>query len=333
MVVIVIFFQSPQRSAIADLGWKARAKEFDPWGTLAFIPAIICLLLALQWGGTKYPWKSGRIIALFIISGILISMFVAIQFWKGDSATVPPKIMKNRSMAAAAWFAFTLGSFFFLVIYFLPIWFQAVKGASAVKSGIMNLPMVLTLVLVSIISGIGVTVVGYYAPLMIASSVLMAVGVGLMHTFTPESNHQAWIGYQAITGIGIGLGMQQPLIAVQTVLDITMVPIGTSVIIFVQTLGGALFVSVGQSIFTNKLVDGLKQYAPSIDPKVVLNTGATSIQRTIDKQYLSGVTLAYNNALVETFLVAAAMASLTIFGSLAVEWKSVKGKKIEMGAA
>src|SRR4051812_43642885 len=168
---------------------------------------------------------------------------------------------------------------------------------------------------------------------MIASSILMSVGVGLMYTFTPESNHSMWIGYQAIAGIGIGLGMQQPLIAVQTVLDISVVPIGTSVIIFVQTLGGALFVSVGQNIFTNKLVEGLREYAPSIDPLIVLSTGATSIQKTINKADLHGVTLAYNNALTQTFLVAAVMAALTIIGSLTIEWKSVKGKKIEMGAA
>lgn len=333
MLVIVIFFTPPQRAAIASLGWKERIKEFDLLGTAAFIPAIISLLLALQWGGTKYPWDSGRIIALFVIFGIMVAVFIAIQFWKGDSATVPPKIMKNRSMAAASWFSFTLGSFFLLLVYFLPIWFQAVKGASAVKSGIMNLPMVLTLVLVSIISGIGVTVVGYYAPLMIASSVLMAVGVGLMSTFTPASYHGYWIGYQALAGVGVGLGMQQPLIAVQTVLDISVVPIGTSVIIFLQTLGGALFVSVGQNIFSNKLVVGLKRYAPGIDPSIVLRTGATSIQQTIDKADLPGVTLAYNNALTQTFLVAAVMAALTIVGSLSIEWKSVKGKKIEMGAA
>ena len=161
MLVIVLFFTPPQRAAIANLGWRERVKEFDLPGTAAFIPAIICLLLALQWGGTKYPWGSGRIIALFVLFGVLIVVFAVIQFWKGDSATIPPKIMKNRSMAAAAWFSFTLGSFFLLLVYFLPIWFQAVKGASAVKSGIMNLPMVLTLVLVSVISGIGVTVVGY----------------------------------------------------------------------------------------------------------------------------------------------------------------------------
>jgi hypothetical protein len=168
---------------------------------------------------------------------------------------------------------------------------------------------------------------------MIASTVLMAIGVGLMYTFTPDVGHPAWIGYQAIAGIGIGLGMQQPLIAVQTVLDITWVPIGTSVIIFLQTLGGALFVSIGQNVFSNELVKGLKKYAPTIDPLIVLSTGATSIQKDIEKEFLPGVTLAYNNALVQTFLAAAIMAALTIIGSATIEWKSVKGKKIEMAAA
>lgn len=329
----MFFFTNPERAAVASLGWKERVKEFDLYGTLVFIPAIICLLLALQWGGTKYPWNSGHIIGLFVVFGVLIITFLVIQFWKQDSATIPPSIMKKRSMAAAAWFAFTLGSAFLLLIYYLPIWFQAVKGASAVKSGIMNLPMVLTLVIVSIVAGISVTVIGYYAPFMIGSSVLTAIGVGLMYTFQADSNHSAWIGYQAITGIGIGMGMQQPLIAVQTILDISQIPIGTSVIIFVQTLGGALFVSIGQNVFSNKLLEGLAKYVPNLDPTIILKTGATSIQQTVDKSDLPGVTLAYNDALTQAFLVAAIMASFTIIGSAAIEWKSVKGKKIDVGAA
>jgi MFS family permease len=333
MIVIVLFFKAPERAAVQDLGWKERAKQFDLIGTAVFIPSIICLLLALQWGGTKYPWGNARIILLIVLFGLLISAFIAIQFWKQDTATVPPKILAKRSMWAATWFSFSLGSFFLLLVYYLPIWFQAVKGASAVKSGIMNIPMVLTLVIVSILSGVGVTAIGYYAPLMIASSILMSTGVGLISTFTPETGHAKWIGYQAFAGIGLGLGMQQPLIAVQTVLDISLVPIGTSVIIFVQTLGGALFVSIAQSVFTNKLNIGLKEFVPGLDPTIVLQTGATSIQKTINKAYLPGVTLAYNNALTDAFLVATAMAALTIIGSLSIEWKSVKGKKIEMEAA
>ncbi|KAE8445029.1 hypothetical protein EG329_014035 [Mollisiaceae sp. DMI_Dod_QoI] len=333
MVVIAIFFKAPERAAVADLGFKARVKEFDLYGTAVFIPAIISLLLALQWGGTKYDWSSWRIILLFVVFGILIITFIAIQFWKKEVATIPPQIMKKRSMWSAALFSFCMGSFFLLLVYFLPIWFQAVKGASAVKSGIMNLPMILTLVTVSILSGVGVTVLGYYAPLMIVSSILAAIGAGLLSTLTPASDHSRWIGYQALVGIGIGLGMQQPLIAVQTVLDISQVPIGTSIIIFVQTLGGALFVSIGQNAFSNKLVQGLAEYAPSIDPKIVLSIGATNLQSTVQKSLLPGVILAYNNALTHAFLVAAIMATFTIVGAAAIEWKSVKGKKIEMGAA
>ena len=168
---------------------------------------------------------------------------------------------------------------------------------------------------------------------MIAGSIVSAIGAGLLTTLTPESYHGYWIGYQALTGLGIGMGMQQPLIVVQTVLDISQVPIGTSIIIFVQTLGGALFVSIGENVFSNKLVSGLAKYAPTIDPKIVLSIGATSIQQTIDKAHLAGVTLAYNDALTQAFLVAACMASLSIIGATVVEWKSVKGKKIEMGGA
>jgi len=168
---------------------------------------------------------------------------------------------------------------------------------------------------------------------MIASSVLAAIGAGLLSTLAPDSDHQKWIGYQALIGIGIGLGMQQPLIAVQTVLDISLVPIGTSIIIFVQTLGGALFVSIGQNTFTNKLVEGLAKYAPSLDPKIVLTAGATNLQTSVAKDVLPGVILAYNNALTHSFLVAAIMAAFTMVGAAAIEWKSVKGKKLEMAAA
>jgi hypothetical protein len=118
------------------------------------------------------------------------------------------------------------------------------------------------------------------------------------------------------------------------VLDIKDVPTGTSVLIFLQTLGGALFVSVGQNVFTNKLVQGLIDYAPGLDPRIVLSTGATSIQSTTDPKYLGGVTLAYNDALVRAFTVATAMAAISIIGSAAIEWKSVKKgkKKVEAGA-
>lgn len=149
---------------------------------------------------------------LFIIFGILIVGFIFVQFRQGDNATIPVRIFKQRSIASASWFVFCLGGSFFVLIYYVPIWFQAIKGVTATKSGIMILPMILSLVIVSILSGGAVTVLGYYAPFMIISSVLMAVGVGLMTTWTTHTNHSMWIGYQVIYGLGVGCGMQQPYV-------------------------------------------------------------------------------------------------------------------------
>lgn len=91
--------------------------------------------------------------------------------------------------------------------------------------------------------------------------------------------------------------------------------------------------SIGQNVFSNKLVTGLQTHAPTIDTNLILHTGATSIQRTVDPAVLPGVTQAYSDALTQAFLVAAVMFAATIVGSGSIEWKSVKGKKIEMGGA
>jgi len=330
---VAIFFKSPARKNEESIGFKERTKQFDPLGTVVFIPAIVCLLLALQWGGSKYPWSNGRMIALFVVFGVLIIAFIATQFWKQDNATVPPRIISQRSMACAAWFSFCLGGAFFVLIYFVPIWFQAIKGVSATDSGIRNLPMILGLVIMSIISGILISKIGYYTPFMIVSSVMMAIGVGLISTWKVNTGHSEWIGYQAIFGFGVGLAMQQSLIAAQTVLHINDVPIGTSVVMFCQTLGGALFISVAQNIFTNRLLSGLAQVVPDLNPGIVLATGATSLKDAIDPKFLGGVLFVYNRALTNTFYISVAMASLSIIGALGMEWKSVKGKKLETVAA
>ncbi|KAK0724214.1 major facilitator superfamily-domain-containing protein [Lasiosphaeris hirsuta] len=334
LVVIAIFFPDPHRTVTNDDTTWERIKRFDPFGTAVFMPAIICLLLALQWGGTTYEWNSWRIILLFVFFGVLITIFLYIQHLQQDLATVPPRIFFKRSVWASCAYSFCVGAAFLGAVYYLPIWFQSVKGASAVRSGIMNLPMLISTVVVSIFAGAAVTVWGYYTPFMLVSSVFVAVGFGLITTFRPDTGSPTWIGYQILAGAGIGFGMQQPLMAVQTVLDIHDVPTGTSVVIFMQTLGGALFVSIAQNVFTNKLVEYIAEYVPEIaDPRSVLAVGATSVQSLIDPALLPRVTLAYNDALDQVFIVFAALASASIIGAIFVEWKSVKGKNVEMAMA
>jgi len=149
----IIFFLPALKQRMKKRTIMEQIAQFDLLGTICFLPGVITLLLALQWGGSTYPWHNGRVIALFIISGLLLISFVVIQIWKQEQATVPPRVFKNRNVWGSAWFGGCLGAAFFILIFYIPIWFQAIKGVTAVKSGIMNLPMVLSLVLVSIIAG------------------------------------------------------------------------------------------------------------------------------------------------------------------------------------
>lgn len=239
-------------------------------------------------------------------------------------------------MAASSWFAFSLGGSFFILIYYVPIWFQAIEGVSAMESGIRSLPMILALVLMSIVSGGVVTALGYYTPFMIASSVLMAIGVGLISMFEVHTGKAEWIGYQIIYGFGVGFGMQQALIAAQTVLHLDDVPIGTSLIMFMQTLGGSLFISIAQNLFTNSLSSNLLKNVPGLPSDIVLRTGATSLKDAVVKynaDLLPKVLIAYNEALRQTYYTSLAIAALSIVGAALVEWKSVKGKKVEMAMA
>ena len=175
--------------------------------------------------------------------------------------------------------------------------------------------------------------IGYYTPFMILGSILLAIGYGLMSMFHTDTSKGVLIGYQIIAGAGAGFGMQQSLIGVQVVLPLRDVPTGTAITVFSQTLGGALFISIGNNVFRNKLVEYLAKYTPKVDAASILKAGATGVRSVVDKADLPGVLHAYNDALTQTFIVGAAMASISMIGALCMEWKSVKGKKLAPGGA
>jgi hypothetical protein len=163
----------------------------------------------------QQAWNDGRIIALFVVFGVLLIAWLTTQWWMGDKATVPFRIIGKRSVWASVIFGFMHGGAMFTVIYFLPIWFQAVKGASAVSSGIRTLPLMLSVTVFSMSTGLMVTKIGYYTPFMIAGPIVRTIGLGLLTTFQPGTSAGEWIGYQILIGSGIGLGAQLPMIAVQ----------------------------------------------------------------------------------------------------------------------
>lgn len=118
------------------------------------MPTVIMILLAITWGGSRYPWNSATIIGLFCGFGGLLLVFMYWQWRKGDEASIPPRIIAQRTVLASALTgALTMGALQ-LMVYYVPIWLQVIKGVSPSKSGVMNLPMVLGNVIFSILAGI-----------------------------------------------------------------------------------------------------------------------------------------------------------------------------------
>jgi hypothetical protein len=329
--VVLLVLHLPRNPKDSEKRYIDRIKELDLIGASILIPGVICLLLALQWGGNTYPWNNSRIIGLFVGAGLLLSLFVASQIYLGEKATIPPRILKQRTVLAAAGFVFFFGSAIFILMYYLPLYLQAVKGSSPTRSGIQILPLMLSSVLMSILAGVYVTMVGYYTPLLIGAIALMTVGAGLVTTFDIDTIFRKWFGYQIIVGLGSGVGFNVPLVAVQTVLSMEDIPIGTVSVMFFQTFGAALFLTVGQSVFQNGMINGLKKYAPELDPKVMVHTGATAIRGVLEQlgqeDQLTNALKAYVSGLDDTFRVVLACSVAAFLFTCLFEWRSVKDKR------
>ncbi|EGD94048.1 major facilitator superfamily transporter [Trichophyton tonsurans CBS 112818] len=326
VTMAVLLFLLNVRSKKESASWQAQVNRLDPIGSVLFLPSATCFLLALQLGGTSYPWNNGRIIALFVVSGVLMIAFVAVQIWRQEDATVPPRIFCQRSIASGTAFSAFVGGGLISMLYALPIWFQAVKGTTAVQSGIDTIPMVLSLVVGSILSGSIITATGHYVPWMYVSTVLMSIGAGLTTTFKADTNHSAWIGYQVLFGFGIGTGMQQASLAAQTVLNMKDLSTGVSLMFFAQSLGGALFVAISQSLFSNALASNLAK-VPGLDVQAVLASGAKDLSKVVPLDKLPLVLPLYNDSLRRSFIVSLAVSCLMILPTIGMEYRTIKKKE------
>lgn len=324
MAGILLFLRTPE----AKVKMPRTVEQFtqavhkmDPLGLLVFLPSIVCLLLALVWGGTQYRWSDGRIIALFVVFGVLMIAFGFIETHSSNSehAVLRPRLLRQRNVVCGGLFAFLLATSNFMVGFYMPLWFQAVKSVSPTKSGVMSLPTMLSMVIMSFVSGGSITRFGEYLPLFYLSSTFASVGAGLISTFRVDTGHPAWIGFQVIFGIGLGLGVQLPITIVQVSCPREDIAAATSLIVFCQILGGAVFIAVAQSVITSSLTHGLQQTVPDIASIVLKNLTATAWVSNVPPEQVSLVRQIFNNALTSAWHIAAGMAAATVIAALGVK--------------
>ncbi|MCJ1314392.1 hypothetical protein MMC25_008074 [Agyrium rufum] len=295
LMLLLVFFKPPKRTS-TQMTMLRKLRNLDLMGSLLFVPGVFMLLIALQLGGEKYPWNSGTVVGLQCASAGCLVLYVLLEWRLQDEAGVPPSIFLQRTVffsAIVSWF--TMGGLQ-LVSYYLPIWFQVILGVDPTSSGVHYLPSVLGDIVASILAGILGSPAGH------------------------------WIGFQILSGAGIGFILQMPLIAVQAALPLQKVATATSIIVFCQFLGGAVLLAAAQDVFHTKLVSQLSSRLPSMDPSAIISAGAGSVREILDGANLDIALLAYNRAIADTFYIPAAGGVYAFLMAWGLERHSVKGK-------
>ena len=327
VVSMVLFFRPHKDAQESDKSFLEKAFALDLIGNLLLILAATMLFLALQFNGKYLPWNSARIIGLLIGSGITAILFALWQRRQGNNALLPPRIILQRSVASSCVGAFLIYGTFLIHAYYLPIWFQAIKNDTAIMSGVSLIAYMIGNALFSVIAGISVSKIGYFAPPAIIGAAIGTVGCGLVSTLHVNSGPGQWLGYQVVASTGLGMAVQQGVIAVQTVLTLEQVPIGIAAIISMQSLGGAVFVSVGNNILQNILNQAITEKGlAGIDVKAVTAAGATNFRSIVPAESLPALLVAYNHALQRVFIAAIPLAGLAFVAAFGLEWKSVRDK-------
>ncbi|KAK4127230.1 MFS general substrate transporter [Parathielavia appendiculata] len=346
MFAIFLFLHIKKTGEKSTMTVVQRILSLDLPGTAMLVPSIVCLLLALQWGGTEHAWNSSVIIGLFVGFAVMLITFIGIQIWKGDKGTLPPRLFKNRDVVCAMLFTFFFGAAFFPLIYYLSLYFQAIHGDSAVQAGIKILPMLIAVVITSVAAGGLITAVGYYNPFVLPSMVLFTVGSGMITTFALDSPLRVWFGYQVlagmpfrgfpypanpIQGLGIGVGFQTGVLVVQNSVSHEWIPQATACVQFFQSMGGAIFIAVAQTVFQNGLIEGIERDAPGIPPQIFINSGASQIPQVLQHlgatQYLTAVLTAYLDGLRNSYFISVACAAAAFVSACGLSWKKIQKQK------
>lgn len=189
------------------------------------------------------------------------------------------------------------------------------------------IPILVGMMIGLLLQGFGTSAFGYYAPFMLFASVCMPIAAGLMTTYSLNTSLAQIILYSGFAGFAGGIGFQGSQSAVQTILSDADVNLGIGVILFGQSMGPAVFISVAQVIFTNLLSTSLQAVVPGLSPKFIEEHGLGDIANGVAQSQRRLILNGIDQSLTHTWYLAVALGCTTVVGSLLVEWRSVKQKQ------
>ncbi|TVY84201.1 MFS-type transporter [Lachnellula suecica] len=304
-------------------------KAVDWLGSLTIVGGTLMLLLGLEFGGITYPWGSAKVICL-IVFGIFVGCLFVLNEWKFARYPVMPlRIFKHRSAIAALGVCFCHGFVFIAGTYYLPLYFQAVLGATPLLSGVYLLALALSLSFMSGATGVFIKKTGKYLPPIWFGMIVMTLGFGLFIDLDAKANWAKIIIFQIIAGIGVGPNFQSPLIALQNFVQPRDIATATATFGFVRNLSTAISVVIGSVVFQNQMQKQSASLVASLGPTLAgeLSGGSAgasvgivaalpAAQREIARE-------AFYKSLRTMWIMYVAFAALGLFISLFISQKNL----------
>ncbi|KAF2806678.1 efflux pump antibiotic resistance protein [Mytilinidion resinicola] len=312
--------------ALRKMPVLVRLRRIDWIGTVLFTGAFTCLFLALQWGGQIKPWKSPEVIGLIVGFALLLGVFVWTQKLMGERSLIPLRLLKQRTVLFGSMYLLLMYLALSVYLYYIPIYFQAIRGTSATNSGVRIIALDVSRVVFVVIAAALVTKWGHYMPFMVAGSGIGAIGAGLLTMLDVDTGTALSTIYMLIWGAGAGIGANQPFTALQAALSENDMPIGNGITVFALQLGSALAYAISQTMFLTEVFHLVETnpLTQNISRSAILAAGATNLGRlSTNPETVRVVRSAYISAIKDVMLVALVSVCLAHLALPGMEWLKI----------
>lgn len=288
----------------------------DYWGALLLSVGIATLLLWVTFAGNSFAWASWQTAAM--VGGSLVVLAVAV--WvesRVDAPIIPLTLFRNRTLVLTVIASVGVGVALFGTAVFLSQYMQVARGKSATMSGVLTIPMIAGQFVASTVSGAIISRTGRYKRYMITGAVALTVGLALMSTIDYHTN-MALIGvFLFVLGAGMGMLMQNLVLAAQNALTTSEVSTGTSTVAFFRSLGGTVGVAVLGAILGSRIGSEVSRGLAGLGIEGgALNSGTIPDVNTLPGPVKDVVESAYGSGVADIFLIAAPISVVALVAIL-----------------
>jgi MFS family permease len=255
-VGIIMFLNLEKRKG----SLKDKLTEIDYLGSLIFIVSLTSFLIPIAWGGVLYPWGSWQTLVPLVIGAFGLVGFCLYEGKLAKHTLLPMRLFYDRSTSICYFTDFIHGIILWTILYFLPLYFEGVKGYTFVISGVAALPQSVTVIPCAAIAGVIAAVTGHYRWALWAGWILTALGCGLMCLLGVETTVAQWIFINGVSGVGMGLLFPSMQLAIQASAPQEDIAIAAALFTFFRGCGETVGVAIGGVIFQNRIAVELEKF-------------------------------------------------------------------------